>query len=53
MVIAAPVSGGQASSPPSSAADLRAAATGAFLELQAALNTIWRVKPNPSLNIRA
>ncbi len=23
------------------------AATGAFLELQAALNTIWRVKPNP------
>jgi membrane protein len=29
------------------------AATGAFLELQAALNTIWRVKPNPSVNIRA
>ena len=26
------------------------AATGAFLELQAALNTIWRVKPNPRLN---
>ena len=23
------------------------AATGAFLELQGALNTIWRVKPNP------
>lgn len=29
------------------------AATGAFLELQAALNTIWRVKPNPSINWRA
>jgi membrane protein len=29
------------------------AATGAFLELQAALNTIWRVKPNPRANIRA
>ena len=29
------------------------AATGAFLELQAALNTIWRVKPNPGLNLRA
>jgi len=29
------------------------AATGAFLELQAALNTIWRVKPNPSVNWRA
>ena len=29
------------------------AATGAFLELQTALNTIWRVKPNPALNIRA
>ena len=28
------------------------AATGAFLELQAALNTIWRVKPNPRANIR-
>lgn len=26
------------------------AATGAFLELQAALNTIWRVKPNPSID---
>lgn len=26
------------------------AATGAFLELQAALNTIWRVKPNPDAN---
>jgi len=26
------------------------AATGAFLELQAALNTIWRVKPNPGVN---
>ena len=24
------------------------AATGAFLELQTALNTIWRVKPNPN-----
>lgn len=29
------------------------AATGAFLELQAALNTIWRVKPNPSANLTA
>lgn len=29
------------------------AATGAFLELQAALNTIWHVKPNPSLNFKA
>ncbi len=29
------------------------AATGAFLELQAAFNTIWRVKPNPSVDIRA
>src|SRR5688572_4113782 len=29
------------------------AATGAFLELQVALNTIWRVKPNPGMNIRA
>src|SRR4029450_9814555 len=28
------------------------AATGAFLELQAALNTIWRVKPNPGLNLK-
>jgi membrane protein len=28
------------------------AATGAFLELQVALNTIWRVKPNPGTNIR-
>jgi membrane protein len=28
------------------------AATGAFLELQAALNTIWRVKPNPRANVR-
>lgn len=27
------------------------AATGAFLELQAALNTIWRVTPNPGLNL--
>ena len=27
------------------------AATGAFLELQAALNTIWRVKPNPGANL--
>ena len=27
------------------------AATGAFLELQAALNAIWRVKPNPDANI--
>jgi membrane protein len=26
------------------------AATGAFLELQAALNTIWRVAPNPGAN---
>src|SRR5512134_3191861 len=29
------------------------AATGAFLELQAALNTIWRVKPKPGVNLRA
>ncbi len=29
------------------------AATGAFLELQAALNTIWRVTPNPQKNLRA
>lgn len=29
------------------------AATGAFLELQAALNTIWRVKAKPGMNIRA
>jgi membrane protein len=29
------------------------AATGAFLELQAALNIIWRVKPNPGANLRA
>jgi membrane protein len=29
------------------------AATGAFLELQAALNTIWRVKSNPGTNIKA
>ena len=29
------------------------AATGAFLELQAALNAIWRVKPDPEANIRA
>jgi membrane protein len=29
------------------------AATGAFLELQAALNTIWRVKPNLSINLKA
>jgi membrane protein len=29
------------------------AATGAFLELQAALNTIWRVKANPGANLRA
>ena len=28
------------------------AATGAFLELQTVLNTIWRVKPNPDLNIK-
>ena len=28
------------------------AATGAFLELQSALNTIWRVKPNPGTNFR-
>lgn len=27
------------------------AATGAFLELQAAFNTIWRVKANPSMNV--
>lgn len=30
-----------------------AAATGAFLELQLALNTIWRVKPNPGANWKA
>ena len=29
------------------------ASTGAFLELQAALNTIWRVKPRPGVNIVA
>jgi membrane protein len=29
------------------------AATGAFLELQSALNTIWRVKLKPGANIRA
>ena len=29
------------------------AATGAFLELQAALNTIWRVKPNPGPHLKA
>ena len=29
------------------------AATGAFLELQAALNTIWRVKANPGVNLKA
>jgi membrane protein len=29
------------------------AATGAFLELQAALNTVWRVKPNPRAHLRA
>ncbi len=28
------------------------AATGAFLELQTALNTIWRVKPKPGLRLR-
>jgi membrane protein len=27
--------------------------TGAFLELQTALNTIWRVKPKPGLNLKA
>jgi membrane protein len=29
------------------------AATGAFLELQTALNTIWRVKPKPGVNFKA
>ena len=29
------------------------AATGAFLELQVALNTIWRVKPRPSGHLQA
>src|SRR5689334_15077751 len=29
------------------------AATGAFLELQAALNTIWRVKPHPGAHLKA
>ena len=29
------------------------AATGAFLELQAALNTVWRVKSNPSAHLKA
>ena len=29
------------------------AATGAFLELQAALNTIWRVKPKPGVHLKA
>src|SRR5919205_763712 len=28
-------------------------AIGAFLELQAALNTIWRVKPKPGVNVAA
>jgi membrane protein len=28
------------------------AATGAFLELQTALNTIWRVKPKPGVNLK-
>jgi membrane protein len=28
-------------------------ATGAFLELQTALNAIWRVKPRPGANVRA
>jgi membrane protein len=34
-------------------ATLLLAATGAFLELQAALNAIWRVKPNPDANLMA
>jgi len=29
------------------------AATGAFLELQAALNTVWRVKSNPGAHLKA
>ena len=29
------------------------AATSAFLELQASLNTIWRVKPKPGVQLRA
>jgi membrane protein len=29
------------------------ASTGAFLELQSSLNTIWRVKPNPGTNFKA
>ena len=29
------------------------AATGAFLELQAALNTVWRVKANPRVHLKA
>jgi membrane protein len=29
------------------------AATGAFLELQAALNTVWRVKSNPNAHLKA
>jgi membrane protein len=29
------------------------AATGAFLELQSALNTIWRVKPKPGTHLKA
>ena len=28
-------------------------ATGAFIELQAALNAIWRVKPRPGVNVKA
>ena len=32
---------------------LPVAATGAFLELQAALNTIWRVKSNPAAHLKA
>ena len=40
------------SSPPCSAAITFAlAATGAFLELQTALNTIWRVKPKENVNV--
>jgi membrane protein len=32
---------------------LALASTGAFLELQAALNTIWRVKSNPAAHLKA
>ena len=48
-----PASGRQAYSPPFvGGVTFVVAATGAFLELQGALNTIWRVKPKPGANLR-